>query len=414
MTEAGQRELRDWLDRGFGLDAETFGPGALAAASRARELATGLARAGDYLELWRRDEEERQALLERLLVGETWFFRERGAFDALREQALAARLAGRPSRVLCLPCARGEEAWSIAITLHGAGIGSAGLITAVDLSRPALDTARLGRYGPRALRGLALENWPEYLVPDGPGRFRVADAPRGMVEFFRGNALDAGWLRERGPFEAIFCRNMMIYMSAAGRVRLCRFLAEILAEDGLLFLGHAETPPAEAGFGHHGASGAFAWRRVPDSLPAMGQQRISEPPRGFRHPIPPAPLLQSQAIAPENRLESHLPSEEGRSAGVRAARELADRGAYQEAMRLLESELAKSPLDPDLHALLGILHDIQGQRDQAATHVRRALYLAPGHAESLAHLALLQERRGNPAEAERLRQRLRQSGSIPP
>lgn len=407
MTPGDRAYLRAWLEREFGLDADTLGPDAPDLALAARRAATGLDGEAAYLRLWRRDPLERQAWLEQVLVGETWFFRERGAFGLLRQHAGASGRADRPLRVLCLPCASGEEAWSIAISLRQAGLDAdSARIVAMDASHAALDAARRGHYGLRALRGLDPRQWAEYLLPEAEGRFRVADSLRGMVDFVAGNALDAGILRQHAPFDAVFCRNLMIYMSAAGRVQLCRSLADCLAADGLLFLGHAETPPEPAAWARHGDSGAFAWRkataqpRSPDAARRSPGKPPTDPPPGLRStPAGPGDAPQSPRIAPPNPSPSAL----------HTARTLANQGAYQEALRLLEQAVAHSPLDPDIHALLGILHDRQNQPERAALHFRRALYLAPGHAESLAHLALLQERRGLRAEAERLRQRLRQT-----
>jgi len=406
MTPNDRACLRAWLEREFGLDADTLGPDAPDLALAARRAATGLDGDADYLRLWRRDPLERQAWLEQLLVGETWFFRERGAFGLLRQHAGASGRADRPLRVLCLPCASGEEAWSIAITLRQAGLDADNArVVAMDASHAALDAARRGHYGLRALRGLDLRQWAKYLLPAAEGRFRVADSLRGIVDFVAGNALNAAMLRQYAPFDLIFCRNMMIYMSVAGRVQLCRSLADCLAADGLLFLGHAETPPEPAAWVRHGDSGAFAWRkatvqpRSPDAARRNPGQPPVDPPPGFcSTPAGLSDTSPAPRIAPPNPAPSPL----------HTARSLANQGAYQDALRLLEQAVAQSPLDPDIHALLGILHDQQNQPERAALHFRRALYLAPGHTESLAHLALLQERRGQRAEAERLRQRLRQ------
>jgi chemotaxis protein methyltransferase WspC len=468
--------LRGWLEQRFGLDLAAFGASALAEAVQARVRATGSERTEDYLGRWRGDENERQALLEQFLVGETWFFREWAAFEFLGEQAraLAGRFrAGNPLRILCLPCASGEEAWSIAITLHEAGLNAASAsIDAVDLSHGAIREARRGVYEMRKLRGQPLARWADYLQAEGPERFRVADVLRDMVAFFQGNALDSKFLRSRGTYDMVFCRNMMIYMSNQARSRLCRLLAGLLAPGGLLFLGHAETLPADAGFSRHGGFGAFAWRR--DSEQAGQESNAVE----LRNPFPmghsvcisPLPIAGSvekaskagwaeersptvmskiDTPAQEDRRRSGLSPTYGHfmatchlryplageasgrdskadggtipagpaqppsapaappPSALETARTLADRGAYGESLELLEREQARRPLDPDLHALLGVLCDVLGRHDKAVTHFRRALYLDPTHPESLAHLALLLERRGNPVEAGRLRQRLR-------
>jgi chemotaxis protein methyltransferase WspC len=452
VTGPGGDELSGWLEQRFGLDLAAFGASALAEAVQARVRATGSERTEDYLGHWRGDENERQALLEQFLVGETWFFREWAAFEFLGEQAraLAGRLrAGNPLRILCLPCASGEEAWSIAITLHEAGLNAASAsIDAVDLSHGAIREARRGVYGMRKLRGQPLARWADYLQAEGPERFRVADVLRDMVAFFQGNALDSKLLRNRGTYDMVFCRNMMIYMSNQARSRLCRLLAELLAPDGLLFLGHAETLPADAGFSRHGGFGAFAWRRDSEQAGIAGSG-VKASKAGWAEERNPTVMSKIDTPAQEDRRRSGLsptcghfmatchlryplagealgrdskadggtipagpaqppsaPSAPPPSA-LETARTLADRGAYGEALELLEREQARRPLDPDLHALLGVLCDVLGRHDQAVTHFRRALYLDPTHPESLAHLALLLERRGNPVEAGRLRRRLR-------
>ena len=388
MTQAEQAALSDALELEFGLDIATLGPGALGHALKA----LGAAQESKLLGPARRDSAEQLALLEQFLVQETWFFREAGAFDLLKQFASLPR--PRPFRALCLPCASGEETWSIAIALRAAGLNSeSARVIGVDVSPSALDAARAGHYRPKALRGKPLENWPDDLLADPDGGFRVADRLRGMVVFQRGNAMDARFLRDIGPFDAVFCRNLMIYMSASGRARLCRSFGEILAEDGLLFLGHAETLPEGSGWSRHGESAAFAWRRT--RKPA---------------PIPQTPPLEAHTPPSVRRVPPDLRASRAPRAGRSSlARDLANQGAYGEASRLLRRELSASPLDPDLHALQGILHDIQGQQELAIRHLRRALYLAPDHAESLAHLALLQEQRGNRAEAERLRRRLKRA-----
>jgi len=86
--EAGrdfQRELTDWLGSNYGLDPDILGLTALDEALQVRSRDTGMSDFGVYVEHWRQDERERAALLQRLLVGETWLFREWASFQCLED-----------------------------------------------------------------------------------------------------------------------------------------------------------------------------------------------------------------------------------------------------------------------------------------------------------------------------------------
>ncbi len=91
---------------------------------------------------------------------------------------------------------------------------------------------------------------------------------------------------------------------------------------------------------------------------------------------------------------------------LEAVRQLADQGRYLEAFKRLDSPDARASLDPEVHSLAGVLLGALDRKAEAMSRLRRALYLAPGHAESLAHLALLIEESGDAAGAGRLRARL--------
>ncbi|MGH7785737.1 MAG: CheR family methyltransferase, partial [Candidatus Binatia bacterium] len=130
--------ITDLLRRRIGLDPAALGSAAIAHAVRGRARARGLAGPAAYLAALAEDAAEWDALLESVVVPETWFFRDREPFALLSRWARAAGAARSPAdplRVLSLPCATGEEAWSIAITLAAAGIAPAAFrVEALDLS----------------------------------------------------------------------------------------------------------------------------------------------------------------------------------------------------------------------------------------------------------------------------------------
>ena len=129
----------------IGLDAHSIGRGAVERVLRrrldpqAREDAEACARR------LRREPALLRQVIEDLVVPETWFFRDGRPFEVLAQEAMKRRREGGGLRVLCLPCATGEEAWTIAITLREAGLGARDFhVAARDVSQAALAAARRG------------------------------------------------------------------------------------------------------------------------------------------------------------------------------------------------------------------------------------------------------------------------------
>ena len=431
-----RRELTEWLGSRFGLDPEILGLTALDEALQTRSRETGLAEFGAYAEQWRQDESERAALLRRLLVGETWLFREWASFQCLEDwlRGHGSRFSpAEPLRILSLPCATGEEAWSIAAIVDEAGLDARrARIDAIDINPEALNLARQGYYAQRKLRGQPPERWSRAFELQPDGRLRVTEALRGLVVFAEGNAMDPARLRKRDHYHIIFCRNMLIYMNAAARHQICQTLCGCLKLDGLLFLGHAEVATPGLGLVRSGIHGAFAWRREREGEAAPVRNVPVLPARATTASQPGIPLVRSPGLAnrpslpghsapvprvaevprsPNGIAHAHPPERPALSASrpefdLDALRRLANTGRYEAALADLESPAACESLDPEVHGLAGIVLGALGRKTQAMARLRQALFLEPNHAESLAHLALLLEEMGDAAGAARLRGRL--------
>ena len=391
----------------IGLDPDSLGPQGLAHAVRARLTARGIDGPANYLALLADDQTEWEALLEAVVVPETWFFRDREPFRLLARVAAhqwTQRTPSDPVTVLSLPCATGEEAWSIAIVLAAAGVpAEAFRVDAVDLSARALAIARTGMYRRRALRGQTLDqSWARYLGARTDGRLEVAAELRPSVHFACANVVAASQLLAGKQFDCIFSRNLLIYCDAATRAAALATFTRALRADGILFLGHAETlAGATDGFVREGPPGAFAWRRT-DATPPRARSLVDRTAR-CRAP--------GRARSPRRRPVNSSKARDGVSLpsidDVARARTLADRGKLAEAAALAVARLEAVPVDAPAHALLGIVRAAQGRDDEAGQHLRRALYLDPTHEEALIHLALVLERRGERAAAARLRDRAR-------
>jgi chemotaxis protein methyltransferase CheR len=174
----------------------------------------------------------------------TSFFRESHHFDHLSREVLQPlRKAGRSRlRVWSAGCSTGEEPYSVAMTAQALGgllSGADFRILATDLDTAVLARAEAGRYPEMRVQDIPadLRRNAATRVPDG--EVEMSARLKAMIAFRRLNLLHE-W-PFRGPFDAIFCRNVLIYFDADTKAALVRRFAEALTEDGVLYLGHSES-----------------------------------------------------------------------------------------------------------------------------------------------------------------------------
>jgi chemotaxis protein methyltransferase CheR len=177
----------------------------------------------------------------------TDFFRESIHFQILRDR-LRSQWAATESeiRIWCAAAATGEEAYSIAFTameaLQGTGIGFR--LLATDISTRALGVAKAGEYDDSRIAPVPKEQRRRFLTvhrsASGERVHCVSDEIRRRITFGRLN-LNRPPYPMRGPFHAVFCRNVMIYFQNPTRSALVAETERLLIPGGLLFTGHAET-----------------------------------------------------------------------------------------------------------------------------------------------------------------------------
>ena len=199
------------------------------------------------------DPEELTRMLECICTHETHFFREPRHFTFLEEQLFpylkgraAQGLRSRHVKVWSAGCSTGEEPYSLAISLSAHLPAQAGWtceVLATDLSSRVLEKAREGIFPvdreaeiPRAL----LTRFVLQGTGTQEGRIKARPELRSMIRFERLNLNDASYPVD-GPFDFIFCRNVLIYFEQGGKRAVIERLVKHLGPDGLLFLGHAES-----------------------------------------------------------------------------------------------------------------------------------------------------------------------------
>lgn len=172
----------------------------------------------------------------------TSFFREAHHFPLLAQHVSQAR---ESVSVWCCAASTGEEPYSIAITLAEA-LGQAAeraKILATDIDTRALADARAGIYPLAAVEKLSEERRRRFFLKGSgkrAGLARVSAELRGRIRFEPVNLAGSEWHVE-GPFDAIFCRNLMIYFDKDTQQRVLRGFARLLKPNGLLFAGHSEN-----------------------------------------------------------------------------------------------------------------------------------------------------------------------------
>lgn len=201
-----------------------------------------------YLRYLERDLSGRElaAMVETLTTNNTRFFREPQHFEYLRREVLPA-LENRTGRIRfwSAGCASGEEPFSLAIEIRE-GLSDVGRrdlrILATDLSSHMLARAKVGVYPQEAVQPVPPHRRQRYFTRvhvGGEVAYRVNRDVRTMVRFARLNLLDRWPMK--GPFDVIFCRNVMMYFDRTTKEKLVSRFWEYLADDGLLFVGHSES-----------------------------------------------------------------------------------------------------------------------------------------------------------------------------
>ncbi|HET6576869.1 MAG TPA: protein-glutamate O-methyltransferase CheR [Gemmatimonadales bacterium] len=252
MTGFDQAEIKlltDLIQERFGLMFSGIRLEILESRLRPRLRELRLATLREYYQYLRfhPDREREFARLPAMVTNnETYFFRETHQFDLLIRHVIPERrplLRGRPLRLLSAGCSSGEEPYSLSIALHNAALPLAGLpweIDACDLNPERIGRAHEALYADSSLRACDEDARRRYFTQE-PGGFRLKDRYRRGVRFFHTNLLAPNGALGWAIYDAILCRNLLIYFSEEAFADAIRLFARCLAPGGYLFLGHSES-----------------------------------------------------------------------------------------------------------------------------------------------------------------------------
>lgn len=335
---------------------------------------------------------ELDRLANALTVGETYFFRDAGQFNALYRhvlpQIINSRRAIRTLRIWSAGCASGEEPYSIAMMLRELLPDVekwAITILGTDINTEALDRAHKAVYDEWAFREERAQQWrARYFRPQGK-RYELVPEVRRMVTFARLNLAEADYPSSKTNttlMDLILCRNVTIYFSQAITSQVIQRLYNALVDGGWLVVGHSEPSPSTyQHFQAHTFPNAILYQctdepqtRLPDlgELAGQAQSQKVVPRQAPSSMSSPAPA--SATIQPVPRSPSILQTEPIRDENpIERAQELLDYGHSEKARDLLLKMIAQEPRHALACSLLCQAYANLGRWTEAAHWCRQAV-----------------------------------------
>lgn len=403
-----------------------------------------------YLTGNRDNRQELQKLMPFLTIGETYFFRYHGHFEALKN-ILDARCSDnrhKRIRLWSAGCSTGEEPYSMAMVVmetfpdwRERDIR----IHATDINNLALKKAREGVYGSWAMRVIEKNRLERYFTRIGKS-YLIDEKVKSLVDFSHLNLQTDEFPPPEGSpgdFDVVFCRNVMIYFPLATTRHVVGKIASALLPGGYLFLGHSETlSQISAGFERQSLGGSFYYRgekglviplRRDQPLPPAG---AGEPKGGKSTVLQIVPVLPKKEVTKPPEIEQRYPAPEPdpeelylkavtafEAEEFRKASEfldeltrrkpdhggalviqgfiLANSGRIREALTLCNRALDIDDLLPEAYFLKGLLLDMNDSPTQAIEEYRKTILLRMDFAMPHYHLGKLYYRLGKEIDGAR-------------
>jgi len=417
------KEIKSLLQGIIGLNANTVGASNFERAVRHRMKICKISNVTEYHKELGNSEYEVKELIEEVVVPETWFFRNQQSFIALDSYIKDVWLKNRKEkklRVLSAPSSTGEEPYSIAMSFDKHGLTSDHFqLDAIDISTRLLSKAKRGVYGKHSFRNKENDFIEAYFdrIDD---TFVLHEDIRNSVNFNQGNILEENLGNGTViKYDIIFCRNLLIYFDRSTQKKAIGNLCKLLKDDGIVFLGHAETGDFVSGHLERAKyARAFAYHHLPAENSKTKKIKIS-----LKAKIQPKKFkLGNKAVTSTGKNESNNEADKKKSMHfletveinllekkpakdlkiLRQVKKLADAGNLKEASALCENYLQEHETSAQAYYLLGLIRESEGKKEIVGELFRKAVYLDPNHHAAMIHLALHAGRQGDSDMAKKL------------
>lgn len=248
FSKADFREIAKFVKDTSGIELSESKASLVYSRLTKRLRALGMTTFVEYREFVASDEVERNRMLSALTTNVTKFYREIHHFDHIQKLFRGplgdAAKRGERIRIWSAACSSGQEPYSIALSILSVIPDAAKLdirILATDLSAEVVNHGRKGVYRAEELQDIPAEirkRWITPIVQDGESLFSVSEATKSLITFRELNLMER-WPMQ-GPFQIIFCRNVVIYFDQATQATLWQRFAKLLSPSGTLYIGHSE------------------------------------------------------------------------------------------------------------------------------------------------------------------------------
>ncbi len=411
-------EIKYLLKGAIGLIASTVGASNLERAVRHRMMTCGIEDIEEYSKELKKSDFEVKELIEEVVVPETWFFRNQPSFVALdnyiKEEWLAKKV-GRKLRVLSAPSSTGEEPYSLVMSLDKYGLTSEHFqVDAIDISERLLIKAKRGVYAKHSFRNKENDYINAYFdrIDD---TYVLHEDIRHAVNYQRGNLLEDNLGNgNTTKYDIIFCRNLLIYFDRPTQEKAIENLCKLLRDDGILFLGHAETGEfIKTYLTRSKYPRSFAYHKIQPAITESNKKskKISKTEDTFRQEIKKkvavaqTPQFLETVVLNIADIDEYKDPQDNKT--LREVKKLADEGKLKKASALCESYLREDPESSQAYYLLGLIRESEGKDNLVGELYQKAVYLNPNHHEALIHLALHAGRKGDSETAKKLHQRVK-------
>jgi chemotaxis protein methyltransferase WspC len=394
-------EIEALLQKVMGLKVTSIGKSTLDRSVQRRMKALSINNNDAYVDRLKSSHLELKELIEEVIIPETWFFRDREPFKAMSQFFINQwhpKHRNNLFRVLSSPCSTGEEPYSLTMTLLDSGWPTDKFtVHGVDISHRSIANAKKGLYTEHSFRGSDLSYQSKFFKKNKK-IYTLNKNVRDKVHFHTGNVLNRAFMEGLGMFDMIFFRNVLIYFDALSRHQAIATLYKILADDGILFVGHAEANLFNnSTFTPAPYSHAFAFHKKAKQDIKIVAKESGEASKSYR----------KRKTSFTKRLFPFQKKPKAEQPDLQVARDFADKGDFLKATDICEEYLDQCGPSAQAFFLLGIIRDAVNDIGQAEKLFRKALYLDPNHEETLFFLSLLAEKTGDLTEAEKLKQRIR-------
>ena len=408
-------KIQEMLYQAIGLHSETVGAATILHAINSRIECCKSESIESYYAILLSNEIELKELIEEVVVPETWFFRDIEPFNVLinfvKDEWLK-RTPTAPLRVLSIPCATGEEPYSIAMTLLNAGLMPSQIyIDAIDISQRNIKRCKEARYNHNSFRGVDKKTREKFFKLHDDGCYHLDILIRAMVNFDLASILDDEYIATKRKYDVVFCRNLLIYFDNKTQKNVVVTLGELLNENGALFVGHAETGQFIMDKNWHLSykyPKAFALRKFSDNdtkkiININARKSVANPTKlqSRKQPANSHNKNFNKVIIRTRKTEKLTPQ----VPDMEYAKKLADEGNFTEAESICLDLLEINKQDAKAYFLLALIQLANGDEQKSSKYFNNVIYLEPHNVDALMYLATLTDQQSDPVQAKRLRER---------